>query len=179
MAYEVWEGDFGVFKEVIGHGAEIGEGFEAVVDDGKDLFFVGFWIWGGRFWPEIDGAGIECINSLFVGDFANPLTIHPEDFDFVKAGARGLDAVDGETLDEFFFGVDFFFGAVIPTETSKVIQECFGEDAVVAVFGGGFGAVAFAEFFVTLGGEDVRKGEEFGRGEIKGFIKRKIIRGAR
>ena len=101
--------------------------------------------------PETGGAGEESVDSLLVDKFANPLAVYPEKFDFVVASARVLDAVEGEFFNQFFFGVDFLFSAVVPAEAGEVVEHGFGEDAVVAIFGDGFGAVALTEFFVAGG----------------------------
>ena len=76
----------------------------------------------GGFGPVVRSAGVEGGDPLFVDEFANPLAVHPENFGFVKTGARSLDTIDGEGLDELVFGIDFFFGAIVPAETGEIIK---------------------------------------------------------
>ena len=106
------------------------------------------------------------------------MAVEPEKFYFVVASARGLDAGKVEFFDEFGFRIDFLFGAVIPTETGEVVQHGLGEDAVVAIFGDGFSAVAFAEFFLAVGAEDMGERDDSRHLDAKGFIESEIVRGA-
>ena len=52
--------------------------------------------------------------------------------------------VEGESLDKFFLGVDFLLGAIVPAEVGEVVEHGFGKNAIVAVFGDGFGAITLA-----------------------------------
>lgn len=109
----------------------------------------------GRFGPKIAGAWEKGVNSLFGDEFANPLAVHPKEFDFVVTSAGVLDAGNVEFFDKLGLGINFLFGAVVPAEAGEIIKHGFGEHAVGAIFGDGFGAVTFSEFFLAVGAQNV------------------------